>query len=269
MSHTAFATTTRGLNRDLPPMRLYEKAKKLGIWNPSDIDFSKDKQDWLKFTDEEKDLCLLLLSMFAPGEVFIKTWRLKNRGTCAWTTDYMLVFNSGSQMGGTTAVRLPGYVAPGQTVDVSVTLIAPSSAGSYSGYWMLRNAAGTLFGTGDKANVPFYVDIKVKKQDITHGTVSGNLCYPSEFNPPMTLYLETAHTGNRIQFAIVENQNAYSVLVPAGTYYVYAWAPGYNLEGAYTDPNTGLMKPVVVYSGQTISAIHLCDWSPDGHGRAQ
>lgn len=68
MPHTSFATTTRGLNRDLPPMRLYEKAKKLGIWNPSDIDFSKDKQDWAKFTDEEKDLCLLLLSMFVAGE---------------------------------------------------------------------------------------------------------------------------------------------------------------------------------------------------------
>lgn len=222
--------------------------------------------DWVAFV---KDVTVPDGTTFSSGEAFVKTWRLKNRGTCAWTTDYMLVFNSGSQMGGTTAVRLPSYVAPGQTVDVSVTLTAPSTAGSYSGYWMLRNAAGTLFGTGDKANVPFYVDIKVKKQDITHGTVSGNLCYPSEFNPPMTLYLETAHTGNRIQFAIVEDQNAYSVLVPAGTYYVYAWAPGYNLEGAYTDPNTGLMKPVVVYSGQTISAIHLCDWSPDGHGRAQ
>ena len=68
MSHTAFATTTRGLNRELPPMRLYEKAKKLGIWNPSDIDFTKDKQDWAGFTDEEKDLCLLLLSMFVAGE---------------------------------------------------------------------------------------------------------------------------------------------------------------------------------------------------------
>lgn len=68
MSHTAFATTTRGLNRDLPPMRLYEKAKKLGIWNPSDIDLSKDRQDWAGFTDEEKDLCLLLLSMFVAGE---------------------------------------------------------------------------------------------------------------------------------------------------------------------------------------------------------
>lgn len=68
MPHTAFATTTRGLDRDLPPMRLYEKAKKLGIWNPTDIDLGKDKQDWVKFTAEEKDLCLLLLSMFVAGE---------------------------------------------------------------------------------------------------------------------------------------------------------------------------------------------------------
>lgn len=68
MTHTSFTTTTRGLNRELPPMKLYEKAKKLGIWNPSDIDFSKDKQDWAKFTDEEKDLVWLLLSMFVAGE---------------------------------------------------------------------------------------------------------------------------------------------------------------------------------------------------------
>ncbi len=68
MTHTSFATTTRGLNRDLPPMRLYEKAKKLGIWNPSEIDFSKDKQDWAGFSAEEKDLIWLLLSMFVAGE---------------------------------------------------------------------------------------------------------------------------------------------------------------------------------------------------------
>jgi ribonucleoside-diphosphate reductase beta chain len=68
MTHVSFATTTRGLNRELPPMRLYEKAKRLGIWNPSDIDFTKDKQDWAGFTGEEKDLIWLLLSMFVAGE---------------------------------------------------------------------------------------------------------------------------------------------------------------------------------------------------------
>jgi ribonucleoside-diphosphate reductase beta chain len=68
MPHTSFATTTRGLNRDLPPMRLFEKAKKIGIWNPSDIDFSKDKQDWATFKDDEKDLIWLLLALFVAGE---------------------------------------------------------------------------------------------------------------------------------------------------------------------------------------------------------
>jgi len=66
--HKFFATTTRGLDRSLPPMRLYEKAKRLGIWNPSDIDLSKDKTDWSTLKDNEKDLILRLLAMFVAGE---------------------------------------------------------------------------------------------------------------------------------------------------------------------------------------------------------
>jgi len=66
--HQSFATTTRGLDRNLPPMRLYEKAKRLGIWNPSDIDLTKDKTDWSTLKDDEKDLILRLLAMFVAGE---------------------------------------------------------------------------------------------------------------------------------------------------------------------------------------------------------
>ena len=68
MSHTSFATTTRGLDRNLPPMRLYEKAKRLGIWNPSDIDLSKDKADWSTLKADDKDLICRLLAMFVAGE---------------------------------------------------------------------------------------------------------------------------------------------------------------------------------------------------------
>jgi hypothetical protein len=223
--------------------------------------------DWTAFI---KDVSVPDGTILAPGETFTKTWRLKNRGTCTWTSDYMLAFSSGSQMGGTTAVRLPGNVAPGQTVDVSILLTAPSAPGSYSGYWILRNPSGALFGTGDKANTPIYVDIQVKQpvSDIPHGTVSGNLCYPSEFNPPMTLYFENVSTGAKIQFAIPENENIYSVLLPNGKYYAYAWAPVYNLEGAYTD-SSGLMKTFLVEGGLTTPFINLCDWSPNPHARGQ
>lgn len=68
MNHTSFATTTRGLNRDLPPMRLFERAKKLGVWNPSEIDLSRDKADWASLTNDEKDLIWRLLGMFVSGE---------------------------------------------------------------------------------------------------------------------------------------------------------------------------------------------------------
>lgn len=68
MTHQAFVTTTRGLHRDTPPMRLYEKAKKFGIWNPSDIDFSQDIGDWQRLAPEEQDLLLRLTALFQAGE---------------------------------------------------------------------------------------------------------------------------------------------------------------------------------------------------------
>jgi ribonucleoside-diphosphate reductase beta chain len=49
-------------------MRLFEKAKRLGIWNPSDIDFTQDKKDWQRLTAEEKDLILRLTALFQAGE---------------------------------------------------------------------------------------------------------------------------------------------------------------------------------------------------------
>jgi hypothetical protein len=221
--------------------------------------------DWIAFV---KDVTVPDGTILRPNEVFTKTWRLKNRGTCTWTSDYMLVYSSGSQMGAKTVVSFPGNVAPGQTVDVSIILTAPSMPGSYSGYWMLRNASGAIFGTGEKANIPFYVDIQVKQQELPHGTVGGNFCYPSEFNPPLTLYFENAHTGEKIQFTFPENENVYNVLLPAGRYYAYAWAPNYNLEGAYTD-SSGLMKTFLVEGGLTTPFINLCDWSPNPHARGQ
>jgi ribonucleoside-diphosphate reductase beta chain len=68
MEHTHFLTTTHGLRRDMPPMRLYEKAKRLGIWNPSDIDFSQDRADWHSLDAEEQDILLRLTAMFQAGE---------------------------------------------------------------------------------------------------------------------------------------------------------------------------------------------------------
>ncbi len=65
----SFQTTSpAGLNHDLPPMRLWAKAKKLGAWDPQDIDFSQDIEDWQQMSDLEREVLLHLTAQFLAGE---------------------------------------------------------------------------------------------------------------------------------------------------------------------------------------------------------
>ena len=66
---TGFASTTaEGLDYDGLPLRLFRKAKRLGVWNPDDIDLGQDVEDWQAMTDEERDLILRLTALFTGGE---------------------------------------------------------------------------------------------------------------------------------------------------------------------------------------------------------
>ncbi len=60
--------SSRGLRHDIFPMRLYHKAKRLGIWNPRDIDLTQDRQDWLNTSDEYKERLRNLIFGFQAGE---------------------------------------------------------------------------------------------------------------------------------------------------------------------------------------------------------
>lgn len=104
-------------------------------------------------------------SDFTPGQSFVKTWRLRNSGTCTWTSSYKLVFDHGDAMGGPASLSLPGLVHPGQMVDLSVNLTAPGAEGAYTGYWLLRTSEGALFGIGTNANIAFWVEIEVLEED--------------------------------------------------------------------------------------------------------
>jgi len=98
----------------------------------------------------------------SPGQSFVKTWRLRNSGTCTWTTDYALVFAGGHRMGSLSAIPLHGPVVPGDTADLSVALTAPAGNGNYEGKWLLRNEDGDLFGIGDSpGGAPFWARIIV------------------------------------------------------------------------------------------------------------
>ena len=56
------------LRVDSFPMRLFEKAKRLGVWNPSDFDFSKDREDWEAMDEDRREALLSLTGAFLGGE---------------------------------------------------------------------------------------------------------------------------------------------------------------------------------------------------------
>lgn len=101
-------------------------------------------------------------TIFRAGESFTKTWRLKNLGTCTWEPDHELLFKDGDSMGGPASQQLTtGSVAPGQTVDISVNLVAPSTDGTYKGFWWIRADSGVVFGIGASGQSPFFIEIEV------------------------------------------------------------------------------------------------------------
>ncbi len=68
-STRTYATlSSRGLRHDSLPMRLYHKAKKLGIWDPRDIDLTQDARAWQDLPDEHKDRLRGLILSFQAGE---------------------------------------------------------------------------------------------------------------------------------------------------------------------------------------------------------
>jgi ribonucleoside-diphosphate reductase beta chain len=63
-----FQTTSGALDRESLPMRLYQKAKRFGVWDPYAVDLSRDRDDWLALTDLEREVLLQLTSLFQAGE---------------------------------------------------------------------------------------------------------------------------------------------------------------------------------------------------------
>ena len=94
----------------------------------------------------EADVTIPDNTILPPEQTFVKTWRLRNTGTCAWSTSYELMRDSGAELGGPASVGLPLAVARNATVDISVQLAAPATQGAYAESWQLADADGRRFG---------------------------------------------------------------------------------------------------------------------------
>jgi len=79
------------------------------------------------------------------GQDFVKTWMVRNTGSCTWGNGYTLIHGYDERLDGV-AEPLTTAVAPGEEVEVSVRFKAPANTGEHRSYWRMQNAAGSAFG---------------------------------------------------------------------------------------------------------------------------
>lgn len=91
-------------------------------------------------------------TVVAPGATFVKTWTLRNNGTCAWDPQTVAVFVSGARMAGASPSPV-GAVQPGAEINVNINFVAPGSPGTYRSTWKMQSGGGIQFGQ------VFYVQI--------------------------------------------------------------------------------------------------------------
>lgn len=183
--------------------------------------------DWAQFV---ADVTVPDGTVYGAGAAFSKTWRIKNIGTCTWTTGYALVFVSGSQMGGAASTNLATSVAPGATIDLTLAMTAPTTAGTYRGNWELKNASSVIFGIGSSSNLPFWVEINVAGS-------GGGTGYDFVSNAASATW--TNGSGTAITFGAAESDNGFAKKMDAPV-----------LENGVTDTSAGLLTgPQNIYGG--------------------
>ena len=151
-------------------------------------------------------------TVLAPGASFVKTWKILNSGSTTWKTSYALVHVSDRLLDADSPVALTVEVPAGQTVDISVEMVAPSANGTYRSYWRMRNAQGQFFGD------TIYVEIVV-------GTTGSATQAPTSTSPTATTSPSTSVTVSNLSTSI-ENST-----VTGTCPYSYRVEASFNLSG--------------------------------------
>jgi hypothetical protein len=101
------------------------------------------------------------------------------------------------------------------------------------------------------------------------GAIQGKVCFPGEMVPEMVAYFQEVNTGAFVEMSIATNQLSYQKDLPPGNYQVYAWVPGFEIGGAYSEyVRCGLdgscydhtLVPVPVAAGEITGGVDICDW---------
>lgn len=105
----------------------------------------------------------------STGNSFIKYWQFANSGDCTWNENFALVHVGGPNFTDSGTLNLVDIsdmgdegVPNGGSINIEISMEAPSTPGSYRSYWMFRDDNGQLFGIGSLGDEVLWVDILVK-----------------------------------------------------------------------------------------------------------
>lgn len=166
-------------------------------------------------------------TILAPGESFSKTWRLENVGTCAWSRAYTVVYFSGNSLNAYQTQPLADSVAPGQAIDVTVDMVAPTKTGVYQSNWMLSDPEGNLFGIGPNGDAPFWVRIEVSDAVTSTPTIT-----PTVTTTPVAYQEGSVTLANGDQFDLDAGALNPGDSVTADLMFTYGGDPQYLLTAA-------------------------------------
>ncbi|HOG77520.1 MAG TPA: NBR1-Ig-like domain-containing protein [Anaerolineaceae bacterium] len=112
-------------------------------------------------------------SQFFPGSVFVKTWTLRNAGSCVWTIDYQLEYVSGNIPDILSLQKLTNSaIAPGQNLTLMLNIAVPFEPGNYRADFRLRDGQGSMFSFKNPEKT-FWVAVEVINTSLN---LAENLC---------------------------------------------------------------------------------------------
>ena len=100
--------------------------------------------------------------------------------------------------------------------------------------------------------------------------VRGEICYPGQRTPAMLVFFRDLVSDQVVELPVGEYQDNFSLELPAGTYYAYAWVPQYQVGGIYSEKvlcgdsvECADHSParITLEPGQSLDHIDICDWS--------
>ena len=158
------------------------------------------------------------------GATFTKTWRISNTGTCIWASDYKLSYYSEDRMGAPDSVPL-AITYPGQTLDLSIDLTAPSSTGTRRANFVIENPEGLIISIDDDSRLWLIINV-VGTAVVPTATSAAATAIPANTS--------TGSSGNAACAFTTDPARVTEAINAINTYRATKGLPKYNLKEALT-----------------------------------